>query len=54
MNVSPGVFRKGNQLLAVEILSVVHDHWGDSKLSERLFDDENMYRLRRSGNNWKP
>ena len=34
--------------------SVVHDRWGSAELAERLRDDQDLYKLRRSGNNVLP
>jgi len=32
--------------------SVVFDRWGEVELSRKLSEDSNMYKLRRSGNDW--
>ena len=34
-------------------ISVVYDQWGTEKLEDQLKKDKNMYKLRRSGNDWK-
>ena len=34
--------------------SVVHDPWGSEALKMKLAGDPDMYKLRRSGNNWRP
>jgi NAD(P)-dependent dehydrogenase (short-subunit alcohol dehydrogenase family) len=34
--------------------SVVHDGWGGETLAERLIAEPAMYKLRRSGNDWRP
>jgi FkbM family methyltransferase len=34
--------------------SVANDLWGTPELAERLADDPTLYKLRRSGNNWRP
>jgi hypothetical protein len=33
--------------------SIVHDQWGDERLKMQLAADKNMYKLRRSKNEWK-
>jgi len=33
--------------------SVVYDSWGSQELSSQLEWDADMYKLRRSGNDWK-
>ena len=48
------VFASPRIVVSGRNFSAASDHWGDPTLSTQLADDPHMYRLRRSGNDWKP
>lgn len=41
------------ELISGRNFSVVFDMWGTDELAKRLTEEPNMYKLRRSGNDWK-
>jgi hypothetical protein len=42
--------QKGKKVAGGRNFSVVHDKWGNEKLADILESDNNMYKLRRAGN----
>ena len=45
--------RKGRRIAGGRNFSVVHDRWGHESLASALDRDQNMYKLRRFGNEWR-
>ena len=45
---------KGKKVAGGRNFSVIHDQRGEEQLATNLFADENMYKLRRYGNDWIP
>ncbi len=45
---------KGRRTAGGRNFSVVHDPWGTEELARQLAKDGEMYKMRRSGNGWKP
>lgn len=45
---------KGRKVAGGRNFSVVHDPWGTEELARQLAIDNEMYKMRRSGNGWRP
>jgi NAD(P)-dependent dehydrogenase (short-subunit alcohol dehydrogenase family) len=45
---------EGRQVAGGRNFSVVHDPWGSAQLATELAKDPEMYKMRRSGNGWRP
>jgi NAD(P)-dependent dehydrogenase (short-subunit alcohol dehydrogenase family) len=48
------VMRSPRAVVGGRNFSVVHDRWGSPALAERLVATSDTYKLRRSGNDWRP
>ena len=46
------VISQPKEVVSGRNFSIAHDSWGDTHLEAQLKEDQNMYKLRRSGNNW--
>lgn len=47
------LIEKGKKVAGGRNFSVVHDAWGEAELVDELLKNQNMYKLRRSGNDWR-
>lgn len=47
------VVAQPKEIVSGRNFSIAHDSWGESQLEDQLKNDSNMYKLRRSGNNWE-
>lgn len=45
---------QGREVAGGRNFSIVHDPWGTEELATQLANDKEMYKMRRSGNGWKP
>jgi NAD(P)-dependent dehydrogenase (short-subunit alcohol dehydrogenase family) len=45
---------QGREVAGGRNFSVVHDPWGTGELASQLANDREMYKMRRSGNEWRP
>ena len=46
------LFNTPRRVVGGRNFSVVYDAWGDKRLTDKLKQDKDMYKLRRSGNNY--